>query len=137
MADFASYSVLPVVMPAYSTSKSVFVRIMSAVGAPMTGLAFDTAGILMSYARSKAARVAITPATLAAITTAWSSGGFKEVDATNMPGVYRLDVPNAALLGGVDQVEVTVWKTGTFHGSLTICLGTADVENPNTTRTDN
>jgi hypothetical protein len=137
MADFAGFSSYPVSIPAYSTSKSVYIRIVSAVGAPMTGLAFDTAGLLASYARSKAARVAITPATLAAITTAWTSGGFKEVDATNMPGVYRLDIPNAALLGGVDQVEVTVWKSATFHGSVTINLSTEDVENPNTTRTDN
>lgn len=137
MADMAQYSVHPVVLPGYSTSKSVYIKIVNTVGAPMTGLAFDTAGLLASYARTKAARVAITLVTLAAVTTAWASGGFKEVDATNMPGVYRLDVPNAALLGGVDQVEVTIWKSATFHGSLTIALSTEDVENPNTTRTDN
>jgi hypothetical protein len=137
MADMAQFSVHPVEVPAYSTSKSFFIKIVNTLGAPVTGLAFDTAGLLAYYARSKSAAVAITTVTLAAITTAWASGGFKEVDATNMPGVYRLDVPNAALLGGVDQVEVTVWKSATFHGSLTICLGTEDVENPNTTRTDN
>jgi hypothetical protein len=137
MADMACNTVHPVEVPAYSTSKSFFIRIVSSVGAPQTALAFDTAGLLASYARSKSARVAITTADLAALTTAWTSGGFKEVDATNQPGLYRIDVPNAALLGGVDQVEVTVWKSATFHGSLTICLSTEDVENPNTTRTDN
>lgn len=137
MADMAQFSVHPEVIPAYSTSKSVYIKIVDTLGAPVTGLAFNTAGILASYARMGAARVAITLATLAALTTAWSSGGFKEVDATNMPGVYRLDVPNAALLGGTGLVEVTIWKSAAFHGSLTIALSTEDVENPNTTRTDN
>jgi hypothetical protein len=136
MADMAQFTVLPEV-PAYSTSKSFYIRIVDTLGAPKTGLAFDTAGLLASYARMGAARVAITLATLAAVTTAWTSGGFKEVDATNMPGVYRLDVPNAALLGGVDYVEVTVWESADCHGSITIPLSAEDVVNPNTTRTDN
>lgn len=136
MADMAQFTVLPAV-PAYSTSKSFYIRIVDTLGAPVTGLAHNTAGILASYARMGAARVAITPADLAALTTAWTSGGFKEVDGTNMPGVYRIDVPNAALLGGTDYVEVTVWKSATFHGSVTIPLSTEDVVNPNTVRTDN
>ena len=136
MADMAQFTVLPAV-PAYSTSKSFYIRIVDTLGAPVTALAFDTAGLLASYARMGAARVAITTADLAALTTAWTSGGFKEVDATNMPGVYRIDVPNAALLGGTDYVEVTVWKSAAFHGSVTIPLSTEDVVNPNTTRTDN
>jgi hypothetical protein len=136
MADMLWSEVLPAI-PAYSTSKSVFITIVNTLGAPMTGLAFDTAGLLASYARSKAARVAITPVTLAAITTAWTSGGFKEVDATNQPGVYRLDVPNAAFASGVDEVVVTVWKSATFHGQVRIPLSSEDVVNPNTTRTDN
>jgi hypothetical protein len=107
-----------------STSKSFFIEIVTSVGAPATGLAFGTVGLIASYAGTKLARVAITPADLAAITTAWSSGGFKEVDATNMPGVYRIDVPDAALALAVPEVNVVIWKGSTFHGSLTIPLAT-------------
>lgn len=136
MADIASFSVHPVVIDKNATSKSIYVKIVDTLGAPAVGLAFNTAGLLASYARQGAARVAITTATLAALTTAWTSGGFKEVDATNMPGVYRLDVPDAAFASGSDFVEVTVWKSAAFHGSVTIGIGTADTANPNTVRTN-
>lgn len=75
-------------------------------GRGLTGLVFNSAGLVGSYAREQSARVAITLATLAAATTAWSSGGFVEVDSTNMPGIYRLDVPNAAYASGANVVTV-------------------------------
>lgn len=65
---------------------------------PVTGLAFNSAGIALSYQLPNSVAVAITPVTLAAITTAWASGGFKEIDATKFPGLYRLDLPAAAAL---------------------------------------
>ncbi|MDH3267856.1 MAG: hypothetical protein OEM46_03275, partial [Ignavibacteria bacterium] len=40
------------------------------------------------------------------VTGAYSSGGFVEVSAANMPGVYRFDVPNAVLATGVNSVVV-------------------------------
>jgi hypothetical protein len=43
------------------------------------------------------APAAVTLATLASVTTAWATGGFIAVDATNMPGVYRLDIPNVVI----------------------------------------
>lgn len=136
MADMLWQKTIPAI-PKNTVSKSIFMYIVDTLGAPKTGLAFDTAGLLASYARQGAARVAITPVTLAALTTAWASGGFKEVDATNMPGVYRLDVPNAAFVSGSDNVEVVVWKTGTFYGAVSIPLENIDTVNTNTTRTDN
>ena len=48
----------------------------------------------------------IALATLAAVTSAWSSGGFIQIDATNMPGWYRFDIPNAALATGKRQVVI-------------------------------
>jgi hypothetical protein len=136
MADMLWSEVLPP-MPAYSTSKSVFVTIVDTLGAPETGLAFNTAGILATGARSASEVTDITLATLADQDSAWSSGGFIEVDAAKLPGVYRLDVPNALLLGGADEVVITIWKSATFHGQVRIPLSTEDVVNPNTTRTDN
>jgi hypothetical protein len=44
--------------------------------------------------------VAVTLAT--ATLGTWTSGGFVEVDATNMPGWYEIGIPNAALDGGIE-----------------------------------
>lgn len=101
-----------------AVSKTIYMKITSALNAPMTGLVFNTAGILASYCVSRGARVAITLATQT-VTGAWATGGFVEVDATNMPGVYRLDVPNAAWASG-DQTEIVIWKTGTFYGAALV-----------------
>lgn len=113
-----------------STSKSVFIYMTGPTGLPIAGLAFDTTGLVASYAGTKLARVAITLATLAAITTAWASGGFKEVDAVNFIGWYRLDVPDAALALAADEVVITVIDadgTGDAHGSLVIPIPTQTV----------
>lgn len=92
---------LSIVAGATSQTVNVFIQDSSSTtGAGLTGLVFNTSSLTAYYALSKAAAVQITLATLAAITTAWSSGGFKEVDATNMPGWYRLDIPDAALASG-------------------------------------
>jgi hypothetical protein len=72
----------------------------STTGAGLTGLVFNSAGLTCYYALPRAAAVSVTLATLAAVTSAYSSGGFKEIDATNMPGWYRLDIPDAALASG-------------------------------------
>lgn len=82
-----------------SATVTVFIR-NSSTGAPLTGLVYNTSGLVCSYAIDQNARVAVTLATLAAANSAWSSGGFKEIDATNMPGMYRFDPPNAALATG-------------------------------------
>ncbi len=74
-------------------------------GRGLTGLAFGTGSLVASYLRPGAARVAITLITQT-VTGAYSSGGFVEVDATNMPGVYRLDIPDAALAAGVKSVLI-------------------------------
>lgn len=109
-----------------STSKSVFLYITAASGLPVTGLAFDTAGLLASYAGSKLARVAITLATQT-VTGAYSSGGFVEIDATNMPGVYRLDIPNAALALAADEVVITIVKDAVCQSTLIIPIPTKTV----------
>ncbi len=91
------------------TSKSVDVLIRdtsSTSGAGLTGLVFNTSGLTAYYHRPGSAPTAITLATLSGNTAAFSSGGFIAVDGTNMPGLYRLDVPDAALASGVDEVIV-------------------------------
>lgn len=91
------------------TSKSVdiFIRDTSVTtGAGLTGLVYNSGSLTAYYHRAGSAATAITLATLASATAAWSSGGFIAVDGTNMPGVYRLDLPDAVLASGVDEVVV-------------------------------
>jgi hypothetical protein len=66
------------------------------------------ADMTLSYWRQGGLRVAITASDLAAVNSAYSSGGVKEVDATNMPGMYRVDIPDAALATGADWVVLAV-----------------------------
>lgn len=62
-------------------------------GGGLTGLVFNSAGLTCYYRKgATGSATALTLATLATIGTAHADGGFKEVDATNMPGVYRLDL---------------------------------------------
>jgi hypothetical protein len=86
-----------------STSQTVNIWVQnstSTTGAALTGLVFNSAGLTAYYALSRAAAVSITLATLGAVTSSYSSGGFIEIDATNMPGWYRFDIPDAALASG-------------------------------------
>ena len=90
-----------------STSQTVrlFVQDTSKTdGSGLTGLAHNTSGLVAYYA--KGATGTATQITLATQTAggAWTSGGFVAVDETNMPGVYRLDVPNAALDSEVETI---------------------------------
>jgi len=69
----------------------------STAGAGRSGLMFNSSGLVASYRKgATGSRVAITLATQT-VGGAYSSGGFVEIDATNMKGVYRLDLPNAAV----------------------------------------
>lgn len=91
-----------------STSVKLYLFIQDSsvtTGAGLTGLAFNTSNLVASYVRPVASRQAITLATQT-VTGGYSSGGFVEVDATNMPGVYRFDVPDAAIAVGVRSVVV-------------------------------
>lgn len=98
---------IEIVKASTSYTVNVFVQDSSKTdGSGLAGLVFNTAGLTAYYMRPRAASVAITLATLAAVTSAWSSGGFKEIDATNAPGTYRLDIPDAALATGADWVNV-------------------------------
>ena len=91
-----------------STDVTVYLFIQASnvtTGAGLTGLTFETASLVASYVRPLAARAAITLATQT-MDGAHSDGGFVEVDATNMPGVYRLDLPDAVCAAGVNSVVV-------------------------------
>lgn len=69
----------------------------STTGGGLTGLAYNTSGLTCYY--RKGATGTATAITLATQTVggAWLSGGFVQIDSTNMPGVYRFDIPNAVV----------------------------------------
>ena len=99
-----------------STSQSIEIYL----GA--TGLTASTAGLSARYNRTRTASVSI-PLVARTIAQAWTSGGFAEVDATNMPGVYRLDIPDAALAAGADDVTIVVrGASGTNGAVMTVKL---------------
>jgi hypothetical protein len=75
----------------------------STTGAGLTGLAFNTASLTCYYHRNTAAApVAVTLVTMTVGT--FTSSGFKEIDATNMPGWYQLCLPNAAFASSATSV---------------------------------
>lgn len=90
--------------------------------APVTGKV--AADIVGSYWRQGGVRVAITMSNLAAVNSAYSSGGMKEVDAANMPGLYRVDVPDAALVAGADWVIFSFNEAGSISVVIPIALPT-------------
>lgn len=93
-----------------TTSYTVYLFIQnssSTTGAGLTGLVYNSAGLVAYYVRNRGSATAITLATQT-VTGGFSSGGFVEVDATNMPGVYRLDLPDAVLASGSDFAVVAL-----------------------------
>lgn len=83
-----------------ATSRSIDIWVpdsASTTGAGKTGIAYNAASFKAYY--RKGATGSATAITLATQTVggAFSSGGWVEVDATNMPGLYRFDIPNAAI----------------------------------------
>jgi hypothetical protein len=105
-------SPLQIVAGATSQTVNVFIADSSATYPKgKTGLAYNTASLTAYYVFPGQAAVAITLATLASASAAWSSGGFKEIDATHCPGLYRLDIPNAVIAAANGRF-VTIFLTG-------------------------
>jgi len=97
-----------------------------------TGLTASTSGLTARYNRTRTASVSI-PLVARTIAQAWTAGGFAEVDATNMPGVYRLDVPDAALAAGADDVTIVVrGASGTNGAVMTIKLSSGGLTSAQT-----
>jgi hypothetical protein len=88
---------------AASQLATIFVQNSSlTTGAGLTGLAYNTASLTAYYFRQgDASSTQIVLATMTLGT--WATSGFIVVDATHMPGVYQIGIPNAALtaLGSV------------------------------------
>ena len=100
---------------AASTSVVEYVNItQSNSGAPLTGLTYQSSGLSAYYVRPGGSPTAITLANQTA-SGAYTSGGFVAVDNTNMPGLYRIDIPNATFNSGVSKVNVYLRGAGNMN----------------------
>lgn len=71
----------------------------SSTGGGLTGLVFNSSSLVAYYHRdTDTTATAISLVTMTVGT--FTSSGFKEIDATNMPGWYQFCPPNAALASG-------------------------------------
>jgi hypothetical protein len=95
------------IIPAGTTSFTDTIMLRNNSGVPQTGIVFNTAGMICRYVRPGETPVAITLVNQT-VTGAWVSGGFKEIDSVNTPGLYRIDIPDAAFVAGKTQVTLTV-----------------------------
>lgn len=94
-----------------ATSVSVNLEIFdSTTFLQKTDAVFNSSGIDLKYRREGAAVTSITEVTLAALTTAWTSGGFLHI----ANGTYRLDIPDAAVATGVSGC----WVGGAITGGI-------------------
>jgi hypothetical protein len=111
----------------------------STTGAGLTGLVFNSASLTAYYVTERGTPTPITLVTLASATAAYSSGGFVAVDGTNLPGVYRLDVPAAVfattkgvvmLKGAANMVPVLLeYDVVAYDPTDTVRLGLTAVPN--------
>lgn len=89
-----------------STSKTAKIFVpdsSSSTGAGLTGLVFNTSSLSTYYIKegdATATAISLVTATLGT----WTSGGFKVVDGTNMPGLYEIGIPNSAIASGKSVV---------------------------------
>ncbi len=94
----------------------------STTGGRKTGLAYNTASLTAYYVRDLGSATAIALATQT-VTGAHADGGFVEVSSANMPGLYRLDLPDAVCAAGASGAIVTLrGATGMVQVDLEIEL---------------
>ena len=100
-------------------------------GVPLTGLLFSSPGALAHYVTPGAVETPIVLITQT-VAGAYDSGGFVEVDATNNPGLYRFDPPDAMYASGVSFRTLQLSFTGAIVRPLQIELApVADVNRIN------
>ena len=95
-----------------ATSQSIDIFIedsSSTIGAGLAGLVFNSAGLAAYYRRGATGSATVIALATQTVGGAYSSGGFVEVQATNMKGVYRLDIPDAVLATGVDFITIDLY----------------------------
>jgi hypothetical protein len=82
-----------------------------------TGISYNSSGLQAYYTRQNSAPVGIG-LTWQTPTGTWKSGGLIEVNSSTTPGLYRLDVPNAAFASGASSVTITLKGTFGTNGTF-------------------
>lgn len=83
-----------------STSQTIDIFIQdttSSTGGGLSGLVFNSLNLKAYYRKGATGAATSIPLVTQTVGGAWSSGGFVEIDATNMTGIYRFDVPDIIL----------------------------------------
>lgn len=100
-----------------------FVMRLAATGVEATGLTI--ANMDLQYVRTGAEPAAKVDATaLAATNTAHTDNYGIEIDATDQPGLYRVDWPDAAFAAGVKQVILSVKCATCFTEHMAVDIDT-------------
>jgi hypothetical protein len=103
----------------------------------VTGLTASTSGLQAYYVRNRSSPVQISLVSQASTGT-WVSGGFAEISSGTMPGLYRLDVPDAAFASGSSDVTITVrGALGTNGAVLTVNLTPVNINMSQSVPTSN
>ena len=110
-----------IVAPGSTNVTTYFLLRLTATGLEATGLPITN--IDLQYVRSGAAPSAKVDATaLAATDSAHGDNQAIEINATNQPGLYRVDWPDAAFAAGVREVILTVKVATAFTEHLRVEL---------------
>ncbi len=113
---------------ATSVSLDVFIQdSTSTAGAGLTGLVFNSAGLVCYYRRGGTGTVTQLNLATQTVGGAHSDGGFVELSAANMPGMYRLDLSNAVVASGAPYVSLML-KGATNMAPLPIELQLVDFD---------
>lgn len=95
-----------------STDVTTNIKLLDAqdtTGAGKTGV--TAAALTVYYVRTRATATQITVVTAASVGAPHVDGSFIAIDGTNMPGLYRFDLPDACFTSGVDSVIVQARAT--------------------------
>ncbi len=82
----------------------------------VTGISFNTPNLVCYYVRNNSATVTV-PLVTQTPTGAWISGGFCEVDAVKLPGLYRFDIPNAMIATGTTSASFAIKGASGSNGA--------------------
>lgn len=117
-----------------TTSKTlkIFVQDSSVTtGAGLTGLT-NASGSLTGYYVREGANAAASISIVSATLGTWTSGGFIVVDGTNMPGLYEIGIPDAAIAAGAKSV-VVMYKGATNMAPVVLEIELTAVDNQTAT----
>lgn len=113
---------LQIVRGAASQRLQLYLKSAStAYPSPLTGLAYNTPGLRAAWFRDGDA--VATPILLTSGTAGvFAAGGFLEIDAINLPGLYELGVPDAVWIGATRATLVISGAAGLVEEVIEVQL---------------